>query len=151
MCVWERGEWESISVPPEFWGRGRRTVHVCHIALGKHLAVLSHWPHKVGGGQGATPGTTSYARYNRGAENRIGAPGRDWAPGEEGRRGQGRGGRWMVSTRARVLGQVRSVAGAQDGLLPGGLTRLLRRKPIPSFKHSRPSWSETVYDFRALF
>jgi hypothetical protein len=36
----ERGEWERIRVPPEFWCSG-------------HLAVLSHWPHMAGGRQGS--------------------------------------------------------------------------------------------------
>jgi hypothetical protein len=47
-----------------------------HSASGRHLALWSHWPHMVGGGQGAGPipgsqSPTSHTGYGRGAKNRI--------------------------------------------------------------------------------
>jgi hypothetical protein len=54
----------------------------------------------------------------------------------------------VVPTQARVLSPF---LGCSIGRPSGGrLERLVRKKPIPIFKHGGPWWSETVYGFRAL-
>lgn len=95
--------------PPEFLCSGRVDAgglpDAFHAALGGHLAVLSHLPHTVGGGQGAAPGTrfsASGAGYSGGAENRIGALGIR----EEGRGG---GALWVVSTQESLVQSVAAV------------------------------------------
>jgi hypothetical protein len=72
-------------------------------------------------GQPLVPGSqplASHAGYSGGAENRIGTPGQHWTLGIKGREGRGRGGTGWFPHRGESL--VRSVAGAQDGLLAGG-------------------------------
>ena len=94
-------------------GHGRLPL-AFHAAPGGCLAVLSHWSHSMGGGQGAVLGTRFSAlgipdtTGHRGrAENRMGAlEGGLVSPGAEGRRGQKERGLWMVPTRARVPGLV---------------------------------------------
>jgi hypothetical protein len=59
-------------------------------------------------------------------------------PRAEEKRGQGERGCWVVPMQARILGLIRSKAGAQEGLLEGSYMWLFRGKPIPSFKHGSP-------------
>jgi hypothetical protein len=94
----ERGEWERTRVPPEF-----QCSEQAGTGLGGCVAVGSH------------------AGYRGRAENRMGMGGGGWGgliiPGAEGRRGKRRGGTgWFPCGREPL---VRSLAGAQDGLLPG--------------------------------
>jgi hypothetical protein len=71
-------------------------------------------------GQLLVPGSqslASHAGYDRGAENRIGAPGRHSAP-EIREEGRGKVGTGWFPRRQESL--VQSMAGAQEGLLSGG-------------------------------
>jgi hypothetical protein len=109
---------------PVLWAGGEgRTVQSFHAALDGHRAVLSHWPHTAGGGQGAAPGTRISASIipcwtGGGAENRIGAPGQHLSLGMKGGGGSGRGGIECFPQGSESL--FRSMARAQDGLLQGG-------------------------------
>jgi hypothetical protein len=58
---------------------------------------------------------------------------------DEGGRGQGEKGHWVVSTQARVLGLACWLE-MMGGLFSGGYTGLFRGRPIPLFKHSGRSW-----------
>jgi hypothetical protein len=143
-CVGKRGVGENphpTRVPVIWVGRRRRTVQAFHMAPDGCLAVLSHWPHTAGGGQGAATGsrfsasgTPRWTRWRSWEQNR----GRGVALGLErkGREGRGKGGTGWFPHRWESLVQVRGCS--------------VRRKPIPSLKHRGPWWLETVYGFRAL-
>ena len=85
-----------------------------HVAPGGCLAVGSQWTLVNGSGQGEVLGTRFSASgipdttgHHRRAENKMGAPRSGLVnPGDEGRRGQGKRGHWVVPTQARVLGLV---------------------------------------------
>jgi hypothetical protein len=76
--------------------------------------VGSQWTLVNGSGQGEVLGTRFSASgipdttgHHRRAENKMGAPRSGLVnPGDEGRRGQGKRGHWVVPTQARVLGLV---------------------------------------------
>jgi hypothetical protein len=77
---WTREDCQTLSMRPR----------------GEHLAMLGHWPHTVGGGQGTAPGTrfsasSIHVGYCRGAENRIGAPESHSTLRRKGREGKRRG------------------------------------------------------------
>jgi hypothetical protein len=154
-CGGKRGVGENPP-PPEFWCSGQRTREDCacfpHGPGWVSGCVKPLTPHGgAGGKQGAAPGTRFSAssiphwiRQRSWEQNR--APGAALGPGMKGGEGRGRGSAGWFPRCWESL--VRSVAVAQDGLL--ARVRLVRRKPIPSFKHGRPWWSETVYGFRTL-
>ena len=92
-----------------------RTSHASHMAPGGGGIWLCQATDPtrqvVDKGQPQVPGSqppVSHAGYGRGSENRIGAPGAALCPGDKGREVRGRGGRWVVPTKARVLSPVHS-------------------------------------------
>ena len=114
-CGGKRGVGENPSPARVlvFWaGRCGRTVHTFHEAPGGYLAVLSHWPHTAGGGQGAAPGTrfsiSSIHRIHRRSWEKNRGPGAALCPADKRRQGRQRGWGWVVPTQARILGQVHS-------------------------------------------
>jgi hypothetical protein len=127
MGVGKRGEWERTRIPPEFRCSGRLDagglLHAFHVApVGVWLCEATDptwWV--VDKGQPQVPGSqppASHAGYCRGAENRqIGAPGQPLAPGMKKGKGRRRGGAGWFPLEQESF--VRSVTGAQDGLLAG--------------------------------
>jgi hypothetical protein len=93
----KRGVGENAHIWPEFWCSGRVYTgglpDAFHKAPGGHLSVWSHWPHWVGGGQGAAPSTrfsvsgiSHWIQWRSWEQNR--GPRVALGPGDKGR-GQG--------------------------------------------------------------
>ena len=114
-------------VPSVLWADRCRRAARCFLQnprwASKPLTPLGGRCGEVGGGQGAAPDT-------RGPGVTHSAPG-IW---ERGQREKGS----------------HTGKSPKSGPLLEHRKWLIRRKPIPSSKHSRPWWTETVYGFRAL-